>query len=167
MVLTEATVGSMMGVMVNVGVGGSGIHHRRCWRRGLVHTLGVAVHGPVTLGLLLVAGTTTTAAAGHIMSSRMVRLSMMGAVIIIIWRRGLAVIEIWHRKGGRHVGLFAGGEPAARRGGTVVNVIVVVSVIVVHGGGLGNDSHGLVVQEEPRVHVFGFTNQSITSFVGI
>ena len=99
MVLTEATVGSMMGVMVNMGVGGSGIHHRRCWRRGLVHTLGVAVHGPVTLGLLLVAGTTTTA-AGHIMSSRMVRLSMMGAVIIIIWRRGLAVIEIWHRKGG-------------------------------------------------------------------
>ena len=98
MVLTEATVGSMVGVMVYVGMcRAGGLHHRWCWRRGLVHTLGVAVHGPVTLGLLLVAGT-TTAAAGHIMSSRMVRLSMMGAVIIIIWRRGLAVIKIWHRK---------------------------------------------------------------------
>ena len=165
MVLTEATVGSMVGVMVYVGMcrAASGLHHRWCWRRGLVHTLGVAVHGPVTLGLLLVAG-----GGSHIMSSRLVRLSMMcGAVIIIIWWSGLAVIEIWHRKGGRHIGFFAGGEPAAdTRGGAVVDVIVVVSVIVVHGG-FGNDSHCFVVQEEPRVHVFRFANQCITSFVGI
>ena len=100
MVLIKATMGSMVGMMVNMGVWSwhaSGIHHRWCWRRSLMYTLGVSVHGPIALGLLLVASEPSSSSASYIMG--MEWLSMLrGAVIIIIWRRGLAVIKIWHRK---------------------------------------------------------------------
>ena len=44
--------------------------------------------------------------------------------------------------------------------GGVIDVVIVVSVIVVHGPshGFGRVSQGLVVKEEPGVHVFWFAN---------
>ena len=50
-------------------------------------------------------------------------------------------------------------------GGSVVARVVEV-VGQLHGVGF-EDPHGLVVQEEPSVHVFGITNEGVASLVRV
>ena len=129
-----------VGVAMNVPMG---IHHGRGRGRGMVHALRMAVHHEVVLLLLLV---TPVMGAGLLLLR----------VVIVVRGRGLPMIEIWHRQGGRHVRLFAADDV----------VVVVMGVnLVIHGIVLG--SHGLVVEEEPCVHIFGFADESVSSFIGI
>ena len=104
----------------------------------------MAVHHEVVLLLLLV---TPVMGASRLLLLR---------VVIVVRGRGLPMIEVWHRQGGRHVRLFSADDV----------VVVVMGVnLVVHGIVFG--PHGLVVEEEPGVHVFGFADESVSSFIGI
>ena len=95
MVLIESTMSAVSVVMNTPTVGGT-FHHGWGRRRGmLMYALGVAVHHEVMLLLLLMSHPRGLMLLMGLLLGRGLLLLLL-RVIIVIGRRGLPVIEVWH-----------------------------------------------------------------------
>ncbi len=93
-------------------------------------------------------------------------------VVGVVERHVLAHVEVGHRQRARHVHLLAvGPAPAEAAGGGDGPAPSAVPVVVVGGGLRVVDdldlAEGLVVEEEPGVHVLGLADQGVAPLVGI
>ena len=96
MVLIESTMSAVSVVMNTPTVGGT-FHHGWGRRRGmLMYALGVAVHHEIMLLLLLMSHPRGLMLLMGLLLGRGLLLLLLLRVIIVIGRRGLPVIEVWH-----------------------------------------------------------------------